>query len=234
MDCPNCGMNRIPTKQTVPADKREDGRVLRKRTCKSCKTNLMTLEIPATELRALEQRAHNMVLSEGVGAPLPTSPTSPLLDLETALEDLLKPSLATLEEVLTSKKDVSRYKIDTARWIISDRREFRRVLASTSGADQSEDPAIAELASILSFIPEAEVAAQCLIDVCSNTEEKGATRLSAAKEILDRTGFKAREEVTVEASRTAEHVEAAKVLRSLPDSAKMELSKVLNSKKAAS
>ena len=158
MDCPNCGMNRIPTKQTIPADRREDNRVLRKRTCKNCQTHLMTLEIPAAELRALEQQAHNMVLSEGVGAPLPTSPTSPLLDIETELEDLLRPSLDALNEVLTSAKDPNRTKVDTARWLVADRREYRKALAETEGAEGSQDPAIAELASILSLVPDVEVA----------------------------------------------------------------------------
>jgi len=118
----------------------------------------MTLEIPAAELRALEQQAHNMVLSEGVGAPLPTSPTSPLLDIETELEDLLRPSLDALNEVLTSAKDPNRTKVDTARWLVADRREYRKALAETHGADESTEPAIAELASILSLVPDVEVA----------------------------------------------------------------------------
>lgn len=156
MDCPNCGATRIPTKQTIPADVREDGRVYRKRTCKGCGSHLNTLEISFAELRALEQAAHNMTLSEGVGAPLPVHMGAPLLDIEAELEDLLRPSLDALNEVLTSKKDVSRSKVDTARWLVADRREYRKSLAQAHGAGESEDPAIRELAKVLSLVPDSD------------------------------------------------------------------------------
>lgn len=154
MDCPNCDAKRIPTKQTIPADVRQDGRVYRSRKCKKCGTSLVTLEIPAVELRALEQMAHNQNLSEGVGAPLPVHTGGTLLDIESELEDLLRPSLDALNEVLTSKKDVSRSKVDTARWLVADRREYRKTLAQTHGADESDDPAIRELAKVLSLVPD--------------------------------------------------------------------------------
>ena len=158
MNCRNCGAERIPTKQTVPADRREDRRVCRKRTCKECGTHLMTLEIASADLRMLEQQAANIAFSEGAGGPLPTSPTGVLLDIETELEDLLRPSLDALNEVLTSAKDPNRTKVDTARWLVADRREYRKALAGTNGADQSEDPAIAELATLLALVPDLDVA----------------------------------------------------------------------------
>jgi hypothetical protein len=118
----------------------------------------MTLEIASADLRMLEQQAANIAFSEGAGGPLPTSPTGVLLDIETELEDLLRPSLDALNEVLTSAKDPNRTKVDTARWLVADRREYRKALAGTDGADQSEDPAIAELATLLALVPDLDVA----------------------------------------------------------------------------
>ena len=137
---------------TVPADKREDLRVYRVRRCKTCDQKFSSIEILLPDLRALEQQAGSAANGVSLG-PLPSSPTAPLIDIEQELEGLLTPSLEALEEVLTSDSDLPKAKVDTARWIVADRREYRRNLAETPGAEDSQDPAIAELAQILSLVP---------------------------------------------------------------------------------
>jgi hypothetical protein len=154
MLCPHCDG---PTKVvlTIPANKRTDKRHYRKRECRSCGKGLITLELPAIELRELEQAANNRTLSENVGAPLPTrNGDVDLLDIESELETLLRPSLDAISEVLTSNKAVSRYRVDTARWLVADRREYRRTLAEQHGAQESDDPSIRELAKVLALVPD--------------------------------------------------------------------------------
>jgi len=154
MLCPHCDG---PTKVvlTVPANKRTDKRHYRNRKCKACGKGLVTLELPAIELRELDQRAGNRTLTDGVGAPLPTRDNNiDLLDIESELETLLRPSLDAINEVLTSDKAVSRYKAETARWLVADRREYRRTLAEQHGAQESDDPSIRELARVLALVPD--------------------------------------------------------------------------------
>ena len=154
MQCPYC---EGPTKVilTIPANKRTDERHYRNRKCTSCGKGLITLELPAIELRELERAANNRTLTDGVGAPLPTRDNNiDLLDIESELETLLRPSLDAINEVLTSDKAVSRFKAETARWLVADRREYRRTLAQTHGADESDDPSIRELARVLALVPD--------------------------------------------------------------------------------
>ena len=156
MDCPKCGTKRAKTVVTVPADKREDGNVLRRRKCKACNQEFRTIEVLQTDWVVTQQQAVSSALP-GLTAPLPSSPTAPLIDIEAELEDLLKPSLEALEEVLTSQEDIPKAKVDTARWLVADRREYRKALAGAQG-EESSDPAIAELAQILSPVPNPEEA----------------------------------------------------------------------------
>jgi hypothetical protein len=120
MDCPKCGAKRAPTVVTVPADRRDDGNVLRRRKCKACDQEFRTVEVLQTDWVVTQQQAVASALP-GLTAPLPSSPTAPLIDIEAELEDLLRPSLDALEEVLTSKADLPRSKVDTARWLVADR-----------------------------------------------------------------------------------------------------------------
>jgi len=156
MDCPKCGATRAKTVVTVPADKREDGHVLRRRKCVACNQEFRTVEVLQTAWVETQHQAVSSALP-GLPGPLPSSPTAPLIDLEAELEDLLRPSLEALEEVLTSQKDVPKSKVDTARWLVADRREYRRALAGAQG-EEASDPAIAELAQILSLVPNPEEA----------------------------------------------------------------------------
>ena len=157
MDCPKCGGKRAPTVVTVPADKREDGNVLRRRKCKACDQEFRTIEVLQTDWVVTQQQAVASALP-GLPAPLPSSPTAPLIDIESELEDLLRPSLDALNEVLTSKNDLPRSKVDTARWLVADRREYRKALAESQG-EESNDPAIRELAQVLSLVPSSEESA---------------------------------------------------------------------------
>lgn len=154
MDCPKCGAKRAPTVVTVPADKREDGNVLRRRKCKACDLEFRTVEVLQTDWVVTQQQAVASALP-GLTAPLPSSPTAPLIDIESELEDLLRPSLDALEEVLTSQVDIPKAKVDTARWLVADRREYRKALAGAQG-EEASDPAIAELAQILSLVPDSD------------------------------------------------------------------------------
>jgi len=155
MLCPHCDGGPTKVVLTIPADKRTDKRHYRNRKCRSCGKGLVTLELPAIELRELERAANNRTLTDGVGAPLPTrNGDVDLLDIESELEGLLRPSLDAINEVLTSDKGVSRYRVDTARWLVADRREYRRTLAQTHGASESDDPSIRELARVLALVPD--------------------------------------------------------------------------------
>jgi len=156
MRCPACKTDRAHTIVTQPSDHREDGRVYRRKRCKNptCKNEFTTFEMLVSEVKALESTG---APQGGWTKPLPSSPTGALVDIEAELEELLEPSIRCIEETLTSGEASDRGKLDTARWLIDDRREYRKSLAE-SNPEGTSDPAVAELAKILSIVPSEESA----------------------------------------------------------------------------
>ena len=157
MQCPACGTHRAHTIVTMPSDRREDGRVYRRKRCKNpkCKKEFTSFEMLVSEVQALERTS---APAGGWTKPLPTTSSSPLVDIESELEDLLQPSLEYIQTVLTSIDPSDRGKLDTARWLIDDRREYRKSLAEAQG-ESHNDPAVKELARVLSLVPSSEESA---------------------------------------------------------------------------
>lgn len=152
MDCPYCGEKRSKVWVTEPADTRNDGRTGRKRKCKTCNRSFSTLEMLLSDVRALEKSSVPQT-STGVNAPLPTSPASQLLDIEDELEQLLPQSIQCLRDTMTSSDEPSKVKVDTARWLVSDRREYRKALqVRMEDEGAGDDPALQQLANILRVV----------------------------------------------------------------------------------
>ena len=155
MNCPKCDTKRAPTVVTQPADKRDDGRVCRRRECKKCGHVFMSLELLLTDVRSMEQQALNSASSGSVVTPLPTQATQPLVDIENELEGLLAPSLNAIKDALKADS-ADRTKVDLARWLVADRREYRKALAEAANTTGTEhaDPAVQQLANILALVPD--------------------------------------------------------------------------------
>jgi hypothetical protein len=151
MQCPACGTHRAHTIVTMPSDRREDGRVYRRKRCVNpkCRKEFTSFEMLVSEVQALERQS---APAGGWSKPLPTTQPGPLIDIEGSLEGLLKPSLEYIQTVLGSVDPSDRGKIDLARWLIDDRREYRKSLAEAHG-EGAEDPAVQELAKVLALVP---------------------------------------------------------------------------------
>jgi len=161
MICPTCQHPRMRTYVTAPADKRDNHRVFRQRKCNSCGATTTTEEMFVHEVRQLERQAAG---AGGAGAPSRPLATKDdaraLADIEAELEGLLDASLAALKEALTSEDRADRAKVALAQWLVDDRREYRRVLAERAKETgiESSDPAIKQLADILSLVPDEDAA----------------------------------------------------------------------------
>ena len=156
MNCPKCDTKRGKIIVTQPADRRDDGRCARHRKCLVCNHSFHTLEIVVSEVRQMEQQALSHASTASYSGPLPSHPTGPLVDIEHELEELLQPSLTTLLNTLQDPAEPNKVKVDTARWLVADRREYRKALAEAANASDTpaEDPSIRELARVLSLVPQ--------------------------------------------------------------------------------
>jgi hypothetical protein len=124
----------------------------RRRICQNpdCNESVTTLEVPLEQVRAWQALEANPA---GAGTTLPTPPTAPLIDLEDEMEDLLAPAVEALR-VSLHEKDPSKARVDVAKFVISDRREYRRGLAQVHGVmrDHIDSPDIAQLANVLRLV----------------------------------------------------------------------------------
>lgn len=153
MRCPHCASEESRVLQTFPSKSREDGQTRRRRKCLACHQGFNSVEMELSEATSARP---------GFAAnanPLPTIPSSllKLIDIESEMESLLLPSIAALHEALAAKDQASapaKVKVDTARWVVSDRREHRRSLAQAMSESKvtTDDPAMMQLIAAMELI----------------------------------------------------------------------------------
>lgn len=124
MNCPFCLHDKSATILTIPANRRQDGKIYRRRKCKACEKEFSTLELylqDAKDLQAGEGQEQDDSLASGRS-------TGPLIDIEDELEKMLQPSIASIHAVLApGGPGVPRQRVETAKWVIQDRRDQRRM-----------------------------------------------------------------------------------------------------------
>jgi hypothetical protein len=154
MKCPAC---QGPTSavQTIPAEKRQDGRVYRVRKCRSsdCGVTHSTLEILHSEAKG--GIAPYTPPSPPPKAAIPTANPSPVLyDLEGELEKSLPLAVEVLADAVRPGTSPDKVKVDVAKWLLDDRRKWRIAMAEQSNlsGETPEDPAVAQLANILRLV----------------------------------------------------------------------------------
>jgi hypothetical protein len=90
------------------------------------------------------------------GSAVPQAVASPLFDLESALETAVQDAVKCLVEAVKPGTVPDRTKVELAKWMVEDRRQWRIGIAEHAAATGQEpaDPAIAQLATILKLVGE--------------------------------------------------------------------------------
>jgi len=142
MKCPVCSHGVARVKET----REVGGNLRRRRECVSCGHLWTTLEV-AKEL--VETKS---------ACTLPQAISSPLFDLESALEKGVQDAVECVIEAIKPGSPCDRTKIDLAKWLIEDRRKWRIGIAEHAAltGQTPADPAVAQLAHILSLVPDPE------------------------------------------------------------------------------
>lgn len=157
MQCPNCASLRTKPVRTIPAKQRRDGRVYRSRQCHECQANFSTLEIWHTEAKDQDREKKEAAKCPVVAIPM-AAPASTLYDLEGELERGLPHAVECIVLAVSPGTTPDKIKVDAAKWLIDDRRKWRIQTATqaNSAGQTPEDPAMAQLASILRLVPDEE------------------------------------------------------------------------------
>jgi hypothetical protein len=139
--CPNCGGDDVRVLET--RDAAED-RIKRRRQCGSqnCGHRWVTLEILQDHVETSKP------------CTLPQAISTPLFDLESALETAVQDAVACLVEAVKPGTPTDKVKVELARWMVEDRRKWRIGIAEHAAATGQEpaDPAVAQLANILRLV----------------------------------------------------------------------------------
>ena len=82
--------------------------------------------------------------------------STPLFDLESALETAVQDAVASLVESVKPGTPTDRVKVELAKWMVEDRRQWRIGIAEHAAKTGQEptDPAVAQLATILKLVGE--------------------------------------------------------------------------------
>jgi len=154
MNCPHCDFDKSATTLTIPANKRTDGNVYRRRRCKRCEKEFSTLEMYLDAAKAAE-RVQEIVVEVAAPTILPhlTGKTPDALNIDEELEKMLAPAITTIHDVLKPGNAVHKMRAETAKWIIEDRRDRR---AGLPGAGQlpKDSEQIRELGKLLTLVPD--------------------------------------------------------------------------------
>lgn len=159
MRCPTC-QGRTTTVQTIPAERRADGRVYRSRRCRDCESRCTTLEVLFTEVKEDESAVEQAEQAARRGHSSPAipiaSPPASLYDLEGELEAGLPRAVECIIDAVSPGTTPDKVKVDAAKWLISDRRQWRIQSAEQANraGEVPNDPAMAQLASILRLVPD--------------------------------------------------------------------------------
>ena len=141
--CPNCSGEDVRVLET--RDAAED-RTKRRRQC-ACGHRWTTLEVLAEVVEVTKPQT------------VPQAMTTPLFDLESALETAVQDAVECLVESVKPGTSTDKTKVELAKWMVEDRRKWRVGIAEHAAATGQEpaDPAVAQLANILRLVPDQEV-----------------------------------------------------------------------------
>lgn len=138
--CPVCAHDKSGVKET-----RESGDAIqRRRECFGCGHRWTTLEVSKEHVEREKP------------CTLPQAISTPLFDLESALERGVQDAVECVIESVKPGTPCDRTKIDLAKWLIEDRRRWRIGIAEHAAltGQTPADPAVAQLAHILSLVPD--------------------------------------------------------------------------------
>jgi hypothetical protein len=152
MLCPQCKSEKTGVLATRL---QEDGTTLRRRHCKSCLARFSSFEVEAKTLVKEPVEPARPDLTKVMAAACPLARQKELFDLELAMEDSLLDAIHCVRETLGGRLPPDKVVTDLAKWLIEDRRAWRKALAEQSVAtgEVHEDPAVAQLANVLRLVP---------------------------------------------------------------------------------
>jgi hypothetical protein len=107
------------------------------------------MEISVEELRALEVKQTQLVPTGPLSTPPPKG--SELEDLEDKMEPLLKDAISCIQLCLSDLKTTpDKTRVETAKWVIEDRRAYRKGLRpqSVDGDPEEQDPLTQAISSL--------------------------------------------------------------------------------------
>lgn len=138
--CPSC--NSAEDARVLETRDAEGGRISRRRQCKACGERWSTIEMLREEVEVSKP------------CTLPQAISTPLFDLESALETAVQDAVACLVEAVKPGTPTDKVKVELARWLVEDRRKWRIGIAEHAAATGQEpaDPAVAQLANILRLV----------------------------------------------------------------------------------
>ena len=152
MQCPQCSSSKSGVLATRQQD---DGRILRRRHCKACKARWATFEVDSRDVKDAEEGKPDF--SKQMAAACPLARQQELFDLESAMEETLQDAMDCVRKTLAGAMPPDKVVTDLARWVIEDRRAWRKAMAEQSAitGQVHADPAVAQLASVLRIVPNA-------------------------------------------------------------------------------
>ena len=154
MRCPACTGPTVP-QQTVPAERRSDGRVYRVRRCRDpqCGVRCTTLETYHSEVMAEDQAQGRRPRPQPA---IPIASPAPMFDLAGERVRGLPPAVSYILDAVRPGTTPDKIKLDAAKWLVDDRRRWRIQAAADANraGTTPADPAMAQLAQILQLLPD--------------------------------------------------------------------------------
>ena len=140
LQCPSC---KSPKTKVLETRERED-RIQRRRRCVACAHRWSTLEV-------LKE-----IVEPNKAATVPQAMSTPLFDLESALETAVQDAVSCLVEACKPGTPTDKVKVELAKWMVEDRRQWRIGIAEHAAAtgQTPADPAVAQLANVLRLVGE--------------------------------------------------------------------------------
>ena len=140
LQCPSC---KSPKTRVTDTREQED-RTLRRRRCVACAHRWVTLEVARSTVETSKPQT------------VPQAMSTPLFDLESALEQCVQDAVRCLAESVQPGTTPDRVKVELAKWMVEDRRQWRIGIAEHAAKTGQEptDPAVAQLANVLRLVSE--------------------------------------------------------------------------------
>jgi len=140
LQCPSCRSSKTRVSET----REQDDRTLRRRRCIACQHRWVTLEVARD------------IVEPNKAATVPQAMSTPLFDLESALETAVQDAVSCLVEAVKPGTHADRVKVELAKWLVEDRRQWRIGIAEHAAATGQvpADSAVAQLANILKLVSE--------------------------------------------------------------------------------